>query len=78
MVPAVAYWNPTVPAWEGSDTRLEPYKDTVSEYFFIAPTQGGVTIQAKLIYRYAFIDLIRQKGWPLQDILVDWKAATID
>jgi hypothetical protein len=71
-VPAVDYWNPTVPAWEGSDTRLAPNQETLSQYFFVVPSHGDVTVTARLFYRYAFIDIIRQKGWPVQDILVNW------
>lgn len=69
-VPTVAYWNPTVPAWEGSDTRLVPGVIVQSDYFFAIPSNGGASINAKLIYRYAFIDIIRQKGWPMRDFIV--------
>ena len=53
MVPAAAYWNPTMPAWQGSDTRLRPGEDTPSQYFFVAPSQGIATITAQLFYRNA-------------------------
>ena len=77
MVPAVAYWNPTVPAWQGSDTRLLPNQDTLSEFFFVAPSQGGVTVTAQLFYRYAFIDILHNKGLQPDDILVNWGEAKI-
>jgi hypothetical protein len=77
-VPAVAYWNPTIPAWDDSDTRLVPFEEAVSEYSFVAPSRGKVTVAAKLLYRYAFLDLIRQKGWPLQDILVNWDEDIVE
>ena len=70
QMPTVAYWNPTVPAWAGSDTRLEPGKPVQSEYSFAVPSNGAATITARLIYRYAFIEIIRQKGWSLKDINV--------
>ena len=76
-VPAVAYWNPTVPAWNGSDTRLVPHQEVLSTYLFVAPSHGDVTINARLYYRYAFIDLLRQKGLPLKDILVNWAQIQI-
>ena len=76
-VPAIAYWNPTIPAWKGSDTRLDPFEEARSEYSFVAPSRGEAIITARLFYRYAFIDLIRQKGWPLQDILVNWHYTTV-
>ncbi|MEO5886812.1 MAG: hypothetical protein ABIQ77_04035, partial [Anaerolineales bacterium] len=68
--PTVAYWNPTVPAWEGSDTRLNPGEIVQSNYFFAIPSNGSASISAKLIYRYAFIDIIRQKGWIPNDYIV--------
>jgi len=70
QMPTIAYWNPTIPAWGGSDTRLIPGIPAKSEYSFAAPSNGRTTITAKLIYRYAFIDIIRQKSWPINDILV--------
>ena len=70
QMPTIAYWNPTVPAWGGSDTRLEPNKPVQSEYSFAVPSNGAATITAKLIYRYAFIEIIRQKKWTPNDIIV--------
>jgi len=68
--PTAAYWNPTVPAWPGSDTRLIPGQPVRSDYSFVAPSKGDTIVTARLIYRYAFIDIIRQKGWPLKDVPV--------
>ena len=75
--PTVAYWNPTIPAWEGSDTRLRPGVIVQSDYFFAIPSNGKASISAKLIYRYAFIDIIRQKKWPLKDYIVTQVPAPI-
>ena len=72
MVPAVAYWNPIIPAWPGSDTRLRPKEYILSQYSFIAQSHGDVTITANLFYRYAFIEIMRQKGWQQPDVLVNW------
>jgi hypothetical protein len=71
-VPAVSYWNLIVPAWEGSDTRLVPFQDVESKYSFVAPTRGAVKITARLWYRNAFIEILRQKGWDRPDKLVNW------
>lgn len=71
-VPSVSYWNTTVPAWEGSDTRLFPFQGVTSEYSFAAPSRGVVKVTAYLIYRYAFIEIMRQKGWDRPDKLVNW------
>jgi hypothetical protein len=78
MIPAVAYWNPTIPAWDNSDTRLLPNKPALSEYFFVEPSHGDVKITAQLLYRYAFIDLMRWKGWQRPDVLVNWDDAILE
>jgi len=70
IVPTIAFWNPTIPAWAGSDTRLVPRVPVQKEYSFVTPYNGSATITVTLIYRYAFIDIIRQKGWPMDDINV--------
>jgi hypothetical protein len=75
--PTAAYWNPTIPAWPGSDTRLMPGQQISSVYSFVAPSSGSVTVTARLIYRYAFIEIIRQKGWPIKDILVTSATALV-
>jgi hypothetical protein len=77
MIPAVDYWNPTIPAWEGSDNRLVPNTDSLSQYFFVAPSHGEVTIIANLIYRPVFIEIARKKGWTLQDTLVNRDYFTV-
>jgi hypothetical protein len=77
-IPAVDYWNPTAPAWKGSDNRLVPNEDALSQYFFVAPSHGEVTITANLIYRSAFINIARKKGWSVRDILVNWAQNIIE
>jgi hypothetical protein len=68
--PTVAYWNPIEPLSQGSDTRLRPREPVYSEYVFAAPSYTSTLITVKLIYRYAFIELARQKGWDRPDITV--------
>jgi hypothetical protein len=70
LSPTVAYWNPTIAAWGDSDTRLRPDVPAESQYSFAVPSNGKATITARLIYRYAFIDIIRQKRWTDSDIIV--------
>lgn len=67
IAPTVAYWKPTLPAWVGSDTRLKPGEPVSREYSFALPSNGSASISAKLIYRYGFIDIQRQKGWPIKN-----------
>ena len=77
IAPTVAYWNPAEPISPDSDTRLIPGQPVLSEYSFATPSYGMALIRVKLIYRYAFIDLARQKGWNRPDILVtseEWEC----
>jgi len=77
--PTVAYWNETKYAWIGelsenpfaySDTRLRPGIVDNSRYSFDVPDRGNVTVTIRLIYRFAFYDLMQQKGWNRPDIEV--------
>lgn len=77
--PTTAYWNETRLAWVGdltadpmdhSDTRLLPNKEHWSQYSFEVPERGDIRVTIRLIYRFAFYDLMRQKGWYRPDIEV--------
>jgi len=85
--PEVAYWNPVQPAWPAwkktdsqtisADTRILPGKTAESMYVFGLPPNGKATFNVKLIYRYAFVDLARQKGWPINDIIAKEETVAI-
>jgi hypothetical protein len=73
--PAMAYWNKTNYLFEGedgknSDTRLAPRDPQVTEYTFPVPDLGDVHVTVRLIYRYAFFDLMDQKDWVRPDVTV--------
>ncbi len=81
--PTASYWNKTKYAWVGvlaankydySDSRLLPGVVDQSKYSFVAPNAGDITVTIKLVYRFAFFDLMRQKGWNRPDILVTSRA----
>jgi|GEM_PF-1060448 len=88
--PTVAYWNETKYAWVGvlgenpydySDSRLRPGVVDGSKYSFDVPDKGDVTVTIRLVYRFAFYDLMRQKGWRRPDIEVtskEWICARIN
>lgn len=69
LSPGMAYWNEMkytfVDLADGrnSDTRLVPGKPDPSTYSFALPDDGDVEVTVKLIYRYAFYDLIVWKEW---------------
>jgi hypothetical protein len=80
--PTVAFWNETKYAWTGvlskdpydySDTRLRPGITDSSKYSFDVPERGNIKVTIRLIYRFAFYDLMRQKGWDRPDIEVTSK-----
>ena len=75
--PAVDYWNAVDQAWKESDTRIEAGESRQSKYIFALPPNGKATFTIRLIYRYAFIELARQKGWPVTDIIVDKEIVTV-
>lgn len=73
--PTASYWNNTKYAFTtedgtNSDTRLKPNDPQVSEYSFTVPDLGDVQINVRLVYRYAFFNLLDQKDWVRPDILV--------
>lgn len=77
--PTTAYWNETRLAWVGdlsvdptdhSDTRLYPGRPSFSQHSFEVPDRGNITVKIRLIYRFAFYDLMLQKGWDRPDIEV--------
>ena len=76
LTPTAAYWNQTKLVYENekpkenSDTRLAPGKPDLSDYYFSVPSNGEITLTATLIYRFAFYDLMMQKGWSRPDIIV--------
>lgn len=72
QMPTLAYWNSAATI---SDTRLKPGEPVQSEYSFVAPSNGSVVITARLIYRKAFIDIARKKGWSLIDLDIEAASA---
>lgn len=72
VAPSAAYWNEVKYAWIGnlqnnrydySDTRLLPGITDTSYYSFTPPETGSIKVRVKLIYRFAFMNVMLQKGW---------------
>jgi hypothetical protein len=72
--PTGAYWNPTRIV---SDNRLAALESDVSSYAFAAPQKGGATVQAVLLFRRAFKELMDQKGWDAPDIVMEEQTVII-
>ncbi len=68
IVPGAAYWNPTRVLM---DSRLGAFESDVGEYVFAAPEPGPVRVEAVLLYRRAFKDLMDRKGWDEPDIVME-------
>ena len=68
--PSASYWMQTRIV---EDTRLPALETRKSEFVFKATEDSSVTIDASLIYRRAFYDLMQQKGWNTPDIIMQHK-----
>ncbi len=72
--PTAAYWNPTRVVM---DTRLGAFESDVGEFLFIAPDSGDIRIEAVLLYRRAYKNLMDLKGWSEPDIVMESAAVSI-
>ena len=72
--PTAAYWNPTRIV---SDNRIPAFGSDTSTYTFAAPSAGKVTIRTNLLFRRAFQELMKQKGWNVPDILMEHEVIEI-
>jgi hypothetical protein len=73
--PSAAYWRPTRLV---SDNRIAALDSDISTYTFAVPAgSNGITIDTRLIFRRAFIDLMRLKGWDTPDILMEQQTAVL-
>jgi hypothetical protein len=72
--PTAAYWNPTRVVM---DTRLGAFESDVGEFLFMAPDSGDVRIEAVLLYRRAYKELMDLKGWNDPDILMESATVSI-
>jgi len=66
--PSGAYWNQTRIL---SDNRLPAYGRDLSRYVFSAPASEPLDLEVRLVYRRAFRELMEQKGWQTDDILME-------
>ncbi len=74
--PSGAYWSPTRIV---EDTRLPALATHTSTYQFdsLDATGGPVTVEARLVFRRAFYDLMQQKGWDDPDIEMERATVTV-
>ena len=72
ITPTGAYWTPTRVV---EDTRLPARATNTSRYIFTAPSNDPITVEARLIFRRAYYELVQQKDWDTPDILM--KSITV-
>lgn len=66
--PTGAYWRPVTIV---EDTRLAALATDTTRYTFDAPAGKAVTIRVRLLFRRAFAELAKQKGWNDPDMLME-------
>ncbi len=69
--PTGAYWNPTRIL---SDNRIPALESDTTSYRFQAPEDSKiseVSVEVSLLFRRAFLDLMAQKGWAVEDVVMD-------
>ena len=72
--PTGAYWRDIRLV---EDTRLAAFATDVSQYTFAAPADGTITVEACLVFRRAFQQLMEWKGWDDPDILMEEETVVI-
>ena len=74
--PSGAYWNPTRLV---SDNRIQAFGHAVSNYTFALPQESDpVSVDVRLLFRRAFIQLMDQKSWNVDDILMERETHQVD
>jgi hypothetical protein len=66
--PTGAYWRDIRLV---EDTRLAAFATDDSRYAFVAPADGSITVETRLIFRRAFQQLMEWKGWDDPDIVME-------
>jgi len=69
--PSGSYWMQTRIL---EDTRLPALETRTAEFAFESSGGSSVTIDVSLVFRRAFYDLMKQKGWNTPDILMERKV----
>jgi hypothetical protein len=72
--PTASYWNPTTVVM---DNRIEAFASDVSEYVFSTPKSGIAQIEAILLYRRAYKELMDLKEWRVPDIVMEKESLMI-
>lgn len=60
------------------DTRLGAFETDLTEFVFSSPPSGAVRIEAILLYRRAYKELMDLKGWTDPDIVMEKEAVALE
>ena len=72
--PTGSYWMPTRVV---EDTRLPAMETSLSTYRYAVPdSPGEIEIEARLVLRRAFYELMQQKGWDTPDMFMEHVITT--
>lgn len=74
ITPTAAYWNPTRVVM---DTRLGAFESDIGEFLFMAPESKDIRVEAVLIYRRVYKELMELKGLDEPDIVMESAEVTI-
>jgi hypothetical protein len=74
VAPTGAYWSKTRLL---SDNRIAAFAADTSLFTFNAANYEEVTVNVKLLYRRAFVSLMKQKGWDDPDIVMGQESLTV-
>ena len=66
--PTAAYWRPVTIV---EDTRLAAMATDTTRYSFDLPAGTAAQVKVQLVFRRAFQELAKQKGWTDPDILME-------
>jgi hypothetical protein len=76
IIPSGAYWNPTRVV---IDNRIPAFASATSAYTYALPQDSGaISVDVRLLYRRAFIELMDQKSWDNEDILMEQETFQVD
>ena len=68
VTPTGAYWNPTQIL---SDNRLAAFESDSTTYIFSKSGTGMDSVEVTILFRRAFKSLMDQKGWAVDDIVME-------
>ncbi|RPJ36820.1 MAG: hypothetical protein EHM21_18725 [Chloroflexi bacterium] len=74
-MPTAAYWRPVSIV---EDTRLAAMATDTTRYSFDLPAGEVAKVQVRLVFRRAFAELAKQKGWNDPDILMEESTIQVE